>query len=188
MRGHEEQSAELELARRGGVALRKQLARNMFTSGKKNFSRKIFETFAALQLEQILSKDEILCSYLNVIYMGEGADWRTASQLVLLQQGSASFVCGRGSLAGWIVVPAHRRILRCVNLDFALQRQREVLGDLLELGDLSEEELHTSLSMSFCKCWYWEDDAGTLGDHFSNNNIRNNFAPTVNALMCMILF
>ena len=39
----------------------------------KTLSRKAQEAFLALQLEQVLSKDEILECYLNTIYFGSGA-------------------------------------------------------------------------------------------------------------------
>ena len=56
----------------GGGTLTQQLARNLFTGHERSFYRKLYETLVAFQMEARLSKDEILCLYLNKIYMGEG--------------------------------------------------------------------------------------------------------------------
>ncbi len=58
--------------REGAGSISMQLARNIFTDRSHTLYRKIYETWAAFQLEYLLSKDEILCLYLNHIYMGEG--------------------------------------------------------------------------------------------------------------------
>ncbi|HJT23159.1 MAG TPA: transglycosylase domain-containing protein, partial [bacterium] len=57
----------------GGSTLTQQLARNLFLTHEKTFTRKIREILLALQIERNYSKDEILEMYLNQIYLGEGA-------------------------------------------------------------------------------------------------------------------
>lgn len=56
----------------GGSTLTQQLAKNMYFSQEKKFSRKIAEVFAAYKLEEICDKDEILELYLNIVYYGDG--------------------------------------------------------------------------------------------------------------------
>lgn len=57
---------------RGGSTITQQLAKNMYFTQEKKFSRKIAELFVIGKLESILTKDEILELYINIIYFGDG--------------------------------------------------------------------------------------------------------------------
>jgi len=57
----------------GGSTITQQLAKTIFLSPEKKFSRKIKEVILTLQLERYYSKEEILQLYLNQIYFGSGA-------------------------------------------------------------------------------------------------------------------
>lgn len=56
----------------GGSTITQQLAKNMYFSQEKKFTRKVAEVFVALDLEEAYEKDEILELYLNIIYYGDG--------------------------------------------------------------------------------------------------------------------
>jgi membrane peptidoglycan carboxypeptidase len=56
----------------GGSSITQQLAKNMYFSQEKKFSRKFAEIFVVSYLEENLSKEEILELYLNTIYYGNG--------------------------------------------------------------------------------------------------------------------
>ncbi|MGB5444426.1 MAG: PBP1A family penicillin-binding protein, partial [Psychromonas sp.] len=60
-------------ASQGASTITQQVARNFFLSREKTFLRKIKEVFIAIQLEQILTKDEIMMLYLNKISLGHRA-------------------------------------------------------------------------------------------------------------------
>ncbi len=60
-------------ATQGASTITQQVARNFFLTREKTFIRKIKEVFIAIQLEQILSKDEIMMLYLNKISLGQRA-------------------------------------------------------------------------------------------------------------------
>ncbi|WP_312496898.1 biosynthetic peptidoglycan transglycosylase [Anaerosporobacter sp.] len=55
----------------GGSTITQQLAKNMFFSFDKKLERKVAEVFVVRELEDKLTKDEILELYCNVIYFGE---------------------------------------------------------------------------------------------------------------------
>ncbi|MEH6452143.1 MAG: PBP1A family penicillin-binding protein [Psychromonas sp.] len=57
-------------ARQGASTITQQVARNFFLTNEKTYIRKIKEIFIAIQIEQILTKDEILMLYLNKISLG----------------------------------------------------------------------------------------------------------------------
>ncbi|MFD0674529.1 transglycosylase domain-containing protein [Cohnella sp. GCM10027633] len=59
--------------RQGASTLTQQLARNLYLSHERTWSRKLKEAWYAARLEQTYSKDEILELYLNQIYYGHGA-------------------------------------------------------------------------------------------------------------------
>ena len=59
--------------RQGGSTITQQLARTLFLSREKTFTRKIKEAVLSLNIERVLSKDRILELYLNEIYLGNGA-------------------------------------------------------------------------------------------------------------------
>ena len=58
--------------RYGGSTITQQLARNLFLSFERTYSRKLREALLSLQIERLYSKDEILELYLNQIYLGAG--------------------------------------------------------------------------------------------------------------------
>lgn len=57
----------------GASTITQQLARQLFLSPEKTYTRKLKEALLAKKLEENLSKDEILYLYLNQIYFGSGA-------------------------------------------------------------------------------------------------------------------
>ena len=56
----------------GGSTLTQQLAKNMYFSFEKKFSRKVAELLVAFDLEKNYEKEEILSLYLNTVYFGDG--------------------------------------------------------------------------------------------------------------------
>jgi penicillin-binding protein 1A len=59
--------------RQGASTITQQLARSLFLSPKRDFERKVKEALLALEMEQMLGKEQILELYLNQIYFGHGA-------------------------------------------------------------------------------------------------------------------
>lgn len=54
----------------GGSTITQQLAKNLWFTQEKKIERKFAEVFAAFELENALSKDEIFELYVNTIYFG----------------------------------------------------------------------------------------------------------------------
>lgn len=55
----------------GGSTITQQLVKNYFLTPEKTISRKLKELYMAVRLESEWTKDEILETYLNIIYMGQ---------------------------------------------------------------------------------------------------------------------
>ena len=58
-------------SQQGGSTITQQLIKNTILSSEQSYKRKIQEAYLAMQLEAQYTKDEILESYLNTIYLGE---------------------------------------------------------------------------------------------------------------------
>lgn len=56
---------------RGGSTITQQLAKNLYLSSEKSILRKVREALITIQLEDLLTKEEILEKYLNVVEFGE---------------------------------------------------------------------------------------------------------------------
>ena len=56
----------------GGSTITQQIVKNAFLNREKSFSRKLKEARLAVSLERRLDKDEILETYLNMLYFGSG--------------------------------------------------------------------------------------------------------------------
>jgi membrane peptidoglycan carboxypeptidase len=56
----------------GGSTLYQQLAKNLYFTQEKKFTRKVAEVFVAFELEKKYSKEEVLELYFNIIYFGNG--------------------------------------------------------------------------------------------------------------------
>jgi penicillin-binding protein 1A len=57
----------------GGSTITQQLVKNLYLTKEKKLDRKIKEAYLAIQLEKVLTKDQILEAYLNTIDLGQGA-------------------------------------------------------------------------------------------------------------------
>ena len=57
----------------GGSTIDMQVSKNLLTSEDKTMKRKITDMYNAIQMNKIMTKDEILEAYLNNIYFGKGS-------------------------------------------------------------------------------------------------------------------
>ncbi len=74
----------------GGSTLTQQLAKQIYLSAEgsrsRTFTQKIRETILALQIEENLSKEEILEVYFNVIYLGHGCQGLVCASRVYFEK------------------------------------------------------------------------------------------------------
>ncbi len=56
----------------GGSTITQQLAKNLYYTQDKKFSRKVAEVFTAFDLEKKYSKEDIIEIYINIVYFGDG--------------------------------------------------------------------------------------------------------------------
>ena len=122
----------------GGSTITQQLAKNMYFSQKKEFTRKVAELFVALDLEKKLTKDEILELYVNIIYFGDGYyGIENASEGYYSKKANELTLEEAIMLAG---LPAAPSVYSpTVNKDLANQRYKQVESAMKKYGYLKNE-------------------------------------------------
>lgn len=123
----------------GGSTITQQLAKNIFLDQDKNLTRKIAELFFARDLENTLSKDEILELYLNVIYFGDGYYGIQAASQGYFQKDPIDLTLDEATLlAGLPQAPAIFQL--STGLDAAKERQQEVLNAMVKESLITNEQ------------------------------------------------
>ena len=85
-----------------------QLARNIFLTNNRNFTRKFKEGILALALERKFSKDQILELYLNRVYFGGGAYGIDAASWKFFGHGADHLSLGEAAIiAGLVKAPSN---------------------------------------------------------------------------------
>jgi penicillin-binding protein 1A len=125
----------------GGSTITQQYVKNVIISpgemADKTFERKINEAVLSRQLEEKLSKKEILERYLNTVYFGSGAYGIQAAARTFFHKPAERLKLGEAALlAGLIRSPDTYNPY--MNKDSALERRNLVLDKMAELGWASE--------------------------------------------------
>jgi len=129
----------------GASTITMQLARNLFLTYEKTFSRKIKEAILALRIERAYSKDEILEMYFNQIYFGEGAYGVQAATRMFFAKNVDELTIAEGAvLTG--VLRNHREYSPRRHPDVALKRRNFVLKVMLDDKIISREEYASAVA------------------------------------------
>ena len=92
----------------GGSTITQQLIKNIYVGNSLTFRRKLDEALLAWQLEDRLSKEEILTEYLNTVYFGQGAYGAEAAARTYFNVDAADLSLAQSAmLAGLISSPNH---------------------------------------------------------------------------------
>lgn len=124
--------------RQGGSTLTQQLAKNLFLTQERTYSRKIQEVVLALWLEAEYSKSEILDLYLNRVYFGAGAyGVEAAAQRYFGKSATQVSLSEAAMLAGLVNSPS--RLAPTRNLKGAQARAELVLKVMERQGLITPE-------------------------------------------------
>jgi penicillin-binding protein 1A len=117
----------------GGSTITQQLVKQLYVGTEKTVARKLKEAYLAWQLEQKLTKDQILTRYLNTVYFGNGAyGIRAASQTYFDEEPLALTLPQASLLAGLIAAPVNYDPV--IHPTRAERRRNHVLDLMEELG------------------------------------------------------
>ncbi|MBW4648651.1 MAG: PBP1A family penicillin-binding protein [Kastovskya adunca ATA6-11-RM4] len=128
--------------REGASTITQQVARSLFTEyvGRENTaSRKLREAAVALKLETFYSKDEILRTYLNRVYLGIDAyGFEDAAQFYFDKSARDLTLQEAATLVA--ILPAPNSYNPVQDYDGALQRRNNVIARMRALGMITDEE------------------------------------------------
>lgn len=123
----------------GGSTITQQYIKNSYLSGERTFERKFREALLATELEQQLSKDQILLRYLESSYFGSGAyGIGAAAEVYFAKSVSELDISEAATLAGILQAPT--RLSPRVDIEAAEARRRLVLQAMLDAGYISDDE------------------------------------------------
>jgi penicillin-binding protein 1A len=121
----------------GGSTITQQLAKNLFLTQERTFTRKIQEAALALWLERKFSKTQILDMYLNRVYFGSGAyGIEAAAERYFAKPAQKLTVAEAAMLAGLVRSPS--RLAPSRNPDGAEKRAQVVLAAMTEMKFITD--------------------------------------------------
>ncbi len=132
----------------GGSTITQQLVKNYFLTPEKSYTRKAKELYMAIRLESQWTKDEILQTYLNIIYMGQSGVFQVrgfpaASRFYFDKSIDQLNTSECALLAAIINNPLRNNPWK--NKDNATSRRNLVLKKMSELQLISEEDRKQAL-------------------------------------------
>lgn len=129
----------------GGSTITQQLAKNVFLSHERTWSRKWNEVLLAKKIEENYNKQEIMEMYLNQIYYGDGA-WgiKRAAYTYFGKQVNQLTVAESALLAGLIKAPS--ALTPYKHMEKAKERRNVVLQLMKDQSLITETEYNVSVN------------------------------------------
>ncbi len=129
----------------GASTITQQVARTFFLSTRRTAERKIKEALLSFQIEQQLSKDQILELYINQIYLGQRSYGFAAAAVTYFGKPlDALSVAETALLAGLPQNPIYANPI--TSAERAIKRQRIVLRRMLVVGVINEAQYVEALA------------------------------------------
>ena len=119
---------------RGGSTLTQQLARNTYLDNDQTYERKIREIYLALEIEENLSKDEILGAYLNRVFMGQNSyGVQAAAKTYFDKDVSELNLAQCAALAGIVQSPSDNSLYKAIKVSEVTDQK--ILGEFTIEGE-----------------------------------------------------
>lgn len=129
----------------GASTITQQLARNLYLSHERTWTRKLKESWYAIRLEQAYTKDEIIELYLNQVYYGHGAYGAEAAARLYFNKAARELTLSESAmLAGIPKGPSYYS--PHLHPKAADTRKRKVLQDMLETGQISAKQAQAAIT------------------------------------------
>ncbi len=125
--------------RQGASTITMQVARNVYLSAEKTYTRKIYEVLLTFKLEHMLTKEQILEIYMNQIFLGHRAyGFEAAAQTYFGKPLKNVSVAEAAMLAGLPKAPSAYNPF--TNPQRARQRQLHIIDRMVANGFISDAE------------------------------------------------
>ena len=123
----------------GASTITMQVARNVYLSSEKTYTRKIYEILLTFKLEHLLSKDQILEIYMNQIFLGNRAyGFASAAEAYFGKDLKSLSIAEAAMLAGLPKAPSSYNPI--ANPKRARSRQLYIIERMLENGFINAEQ------------------------------------------------
>ncbi len=165
----------------GGSTITQQVIKQLLLTPEKSYRRKIKEAILAYRLEKQLSKDEILTTYLNQIFLGQQSYGVEAASRTYFGKHATDITLAESALlAGMPQAPSRYNPFRYPQS--AKARQMYVLGRLRTLQWITEEEYQQAVAEPLvywtmpeaqlgAAGWYMEEVRRLLIEFFNEENL-----------------
>jgi monofunctional biosynthetic peptidoglycan transglycosylase len=129
----------------GASTITQQLAKNLYLSSERTYSRKLKEALLTYRLEKTLSKSRILEIYLNVIEWGDGVYGAQAAARDVFGK-SAKWLSAAEAATLAAMIPSPKRLNPCEQPDSVRVRRDRILTWMHGAGDLTDAELQQAIN------------------------------------------
>ena len=131
------------LKSQGASTITMQVARNVYLSSEKTYTRKIYEILLTFKLEHLLSKDKILEIYMNQIFLGNRAyGFASAAEAYFGKELKNLSIAEAAMLAGLPKAPSAYNPI--ANPKRARARQLHIIDRMLDNGFITAEQAATA--------------------------------------------
>lgn len=129
----------------GGSTITQQIIKQLLLSSERSYTRKMKEAILAYRLEHTVSKDDILQTYLNYIYLGQHSYGVEAAARTYFGKHASDITLAESAvIAGLPQAPSRYNPFR--HPDAAKARQMYVLGRLRTLKWITEEQYQQAIN------------------------------------------
>ena len=130
----------------GGSTITQQLAKLLFTKSERTVERKLFEMFAAMEIEKKYSKKEILAMYFNTVYLGDGNyGFEAASQYYFNKPLRQCRLLEYAILIGMLPNPTYYSIVK--NPDNSRRKVEQILSRLVKNSIINKNTMREELNL-----------------------------------------
>ncbi len=123
----------------GASTITMQVARNVYLSAEKSYTRKIYEVLLTFKLEHLLTKEQILEIYMNQIFLGQRAyGFSAAAQIYFGKPLKDVTIAEAAMLAGLPQAPSAYNPIR--NPKRARARQLHIIDRMVDNGFITQAQ------------------------------------------------
>ncbi len=131
---------------KGASTISQQAAKNVFCWPGRTFLRKGIEAWFTLLIEVLWSKERIVEVYLNVAETGKGRFGVEATARQCFHRAAGSLTSAQCALIA-AVLPLPRKFSACAPSGYVQRRQRWILSQMNNLGDLFDPQVRDRMRM-----------------------------------------
>ena len=150
----------------GASTLTQQLAKQLFFTPEKSWTRKVNEMFLAVDIEKNLTKDQILELYANQMYLGHGAYGVEAASRLYFGKHAKDLTLPESAMIAGLFRHRGGYYSPIVHPDHALLRRNTVLHRMLEEHYINQQQYAQAVATPLVLGTY-KEETPRVGGYFS---------------------